>query len=219
MAQFVAKSLIAHGKVERGWLGVTIRALTPELARSFKTQGQTGALIVDVTKGGPAEKAGIKKNDIVLSYQGKEMTGANEFRNAVAETAIGTEARLTVLRDGKKEVLSVKIGSLEEATRLLSSVVSERLGIEVRPPNNLEAGKYGLNQNQGVVIVAIEASSPLKEAGFEKGDMILAVDNQPVQNREAFVDIVSLLKANQKITLLALDHRTGNTGTVQVTVR
>jgi serine protease Do len=219
MAQYVSKSLIAHGKVERGWLGVTIRVLTPELAKSVKAQGQAGVLIVDVTKGGPAEKAGLRKNDVVVSYQGKEMIGANEFRNAVAETTIGTEARLTVLREGKKEILSVKIGSLEEATRILSSAVRERLGIEVRPPNNLEAGKYGLNQNQGVVITEIDPKSPLKESGFEKGDMILAIDNQPVQNREAFVDLVSLLKANQKITLLALDHRTGNTGTVQVTVR
>jgi serine protease Do len=201
MAQYVAKSLIAHGKVDRGWLGVTIRALTPELAKSVKAQGQTGVLIVEVTKGGPAEKAGLKKDDVVLSYQGKEKISANEFRNAVAETAIGTEARLIILRDGKKEVLSVRIGNLEEATRLLSSVIRERLGIEVRPPNNLEIGKYGLNQNQGVVIVEIDAHSPLKEAGFEKGDMILAIENQPIQSLESFIDLVSLLKPKQKNNL------------------
>ena len=219
MAQYVAKTLIAHGKVERGWLGVSIRNLTPELATSVQVKTLTGALVVEVTKGGPADKAGIKKNDVVIAYRGKEVIGTNEFRNAVAETPIGTEAKITVLREGRKEDLTVRIGSLEEATKLLSVSVKERLGVEVRSPNSLEASKYGLNQNQGVVITEIDPKSPLKEAGFEKGDIILAIENQPIESMESFVDLVSLLKPKAKISILALDHRTGNTGTVQVVVR
>ena len=219
MAQYVAKTLIAHGKVERGWLGVSIRNLTPELAKSAQVKTLTGVLVVEVTKGGPADKAGIKKNDVVVAYRGKETIGINEFRNAVAETPIGTEAKITILREGKKEDLTVRIGSLEEATKLLSVSVKERLGVEVRSPNSLEASKYGLNQNQGVIIVEIDPKSPLKEAGFEKGDIILAIENQPIESMESFVDLVSLLKPKVKISILALDHRTGNTGTVQVVVR
>ena len=219
MAQYVAKTLIAHGKVERGWLGVSIRNLTPELAKSVQTKTLTGALVVEVTKGGPADKAGIKKNDVIIVYRGKEVIGINEFRNAVAETPIGTEAKITILRDGRKEDLTIRIGSLEEATKLLSISVKERLGIEVRSPNSLETSKYGLNQNQGVVIIEIDPKSPLKEAGFEKGDIILAIDDQPIQSTESFVDLISLLKPKVKISILALDHRTGNTGTVQVFVR
>ncbi len=219
MAQYVAKTLIAHGKVERGWLGVTIRGLTPELAKSVQAKNLTGVLIVDVAKGGPADKAGIKKNDVIVAYHGKEISGINEFRNAVAETPIGTEAKITVLRDGRKIDLTVRIGSLEEATKLLSVSVKGRLGIEVRSPNSLEVSKYGLNQNQGVVIIEVDPKSPLKEAGFEKGDIILAIDNQPIQGTESFVDLVSLLKPKVKISILALDHRTGNTGTVQVFVK
>ncbi len=219
MAQYVAKTLIAHGKVERGWLGVSIRNLTPELATSVKVKTLTGALVVEVTKGGPADKAGIKKNDVVIAYRGKEVIGTNEFRNAVAETPIGTEAKITILREGRKEDLTVRIGNLEEATKLLSVSVKERLGIEVRSPNSLEASKYGLNQNQGVVIIEIDPKSPLKEAGFEKGDIILAIENQPIESMESFVDLVSLLKPKAKISILALDHRTGNTGTVQVVIR
>jgi Do/DeqQ family serine protease len=219
MAQYVSKALIAHGKVERGWLGVTIRSLTPKLAESVKAKTTTGVLVVEVTKGGPADKAGMKKNDVIIAYRGKETVGINEFRNRVAETPIGTEAKVTILRDGKREELTVRIGNLDEATKLLSHAVGERLGIEVRIPNSLEISKYGLSPNQGVVITKIDVISPLREAGFEVGDMILAINDQPIQGMESFVDLVSLLKPKEKITLLALDHRTGNSGTVQMVLK
>ena len=82
-----------------------------------------------------------------------------------------------------------------------------------------EAEKDGLQSNQGVVIATVEPKGPLGEAGFEEGDIILAINNQPVEGMEGFVSLASSLKANQKITLLALDHRTGNTGTMRVEVR
>jgi serine protease Do len=219
MAQYVAKALIAHGKVERGWLGVTIRDLTPELAKTVHVETLKGALVVDIAKGGPAEKAGLKKDDVIISYRGKEVSDTNELRNEVAETAIGTEAKMMVLRGGNKEELTVKIGSLEEATKILAASVNERLGVEVRSPNSLETNKYGLSPHEGVVITSEDPKGPFKEAGFEIGDMILAVNNQPIESMEGFVDIVSLLRPKQKISILALDHRTGNTGTVQVVVR
>ena len=82
-----------------------------------------------------------------------------------------------------------------------------------------EAPKYGVQPNQGVVIATVGPKGPLGKAGFEEGDIILAIDHQPVKGVEGFVSLVSSLKAKQKITLLALDHRTGNMGTVQVEVR
>jgi len=219
IAQYVAKALIAHGKVERGWLGVTIRDLTPELAKTVHAETLKGALVADVTKGGPAEKAGLRKNDVIIAYRGKEVPDTDELRNDVAETPIGTEVRITVLREGKKEELTAKVGSLEEATKILAVSVKERLGAEARIPNSLEVSKYGLNQNEGVVITWEDPKGPLEEAGFEVGDMILAINNQPIESMESFVDLVSLLKPKQKISIVALDHRTGNTGTVQVVTR
>jgi serine protease Do len=219
MAQYVAKALITHGKVERGWLGVTIQDLTPELAKTVHAETLKGTLVVDVTKGGPADRAGLKKNDVVIAYSGKEVADTNELRNAVAETSIGTDSKITVVREGKKEELTVKIGSLEEATKILAVSVKERLGVEVRAPNSLEVDKYGINPNQGVVIKWEDPKGVLKEAGFEVGDMILAINNQPIESMEGFVDLVSVLKPKQKISLLALDHRSGNTGTVQVVLR
>jgi serine protease Do len=86
IAQYVAKALIAHGKVERGWLGITIQDLTPELAKTVHAGTQKGALVADVTKGGPAEKAGLRKNDVIIAYRGKDVSDTSEFRNGVAET-------------------------------------------------------------------------------------------------------------------------------------
>ena len=219
MAVYVAKALIARRKVERGWLGVTIRNLTPELAKSVHAETKMGVLVVDVVTGGPADKAGMKKNDVVIAYGGKEIPDSASLRNEVAETPIGKEVRITVLRNGKKEEMSVKTGSLEESIKLLSTSVKGRLGAEVRSPSSVEVNKYGLNPNQGVVITWEDPKGPLREAGFETGDMILAINNQPIENMEGFVDLVSLLKPKEKIAILALDHRTGNTGTVQVVVR
>ncbi len=219
MATYVAKALIAHGKVERGWLGVTIRDLTPDLAKSVHVETLQGALIVEVVKGGPADKAGMKKNDVVISYRGKEIPDTSTLRNNVAETPIGTDAKITVLRNGKKEELTIKIGNLEASTKILAAAVKDRLGADVRPPNSGEVQKYGLNPNQGVVITWLDPKGPLHEAGFEIGDMILAINNQPIESMESFVDLVSLLRPKQKISVLALDHRTGNTGMIQVVVR
>jgi serine protease Do len=216
MAVYVAKALIARGRVERGWLGVMIRNLTPELAQSLHLESIKGALVVDVVKGSPADKAGLKKNDVVISYGDQEVLDSAALRNKVAETAIGQEVKITVLREGKKEELNVKIGTQEEATKILAASVKDRLGAEVRLPTPGEVEKYNLNANRGVVITWLDPKGPLAEAGFELGDMILAIDDQPVHGMESFVDLVSALQPKQKASFLALDHRTGNTAPVLV---
>jgi serine protease Do len=127
--------------------------------------------------------------------------------------------KVIVIRDGKKEELTVKIGSLEEATKFLAASVKDRLGAEVRPVNSLEVEKYGLNPNQGVVITRLDFKGPLRVAGFEVGDIILGIDDQPIGGIESFVALVGSLKPHQKISVLVLDHRSANTGTVQVVTR
>ncbi len=219
MAVYVANALIAHGKVERGWLGVSIRNLTPELAKAAHVETATGALIVDVVKGGPAEKAGLKKNDVVVAYDGKDISDSTTLRNEVAQTPVGHKVRLTVLRDGRKEQVTVVIGNLEDATKALAVAVKERLGAEVRLPTPKEVGEYGLNENQGVVISRLDAKGPLTAAGFEVDDMILAIDGQPVESIESFNDLVSALTPGKRVSFTALDHRTGNTGNIFVVVR
>ncbi len=219
MAVYVANALMAQGKVVRGWLGATVRNLTPELAKEVRAENLAGALIVDVVKGGPAEKAGLKKNDLVIACGGRNVPDADALRNDVAETAPGSSVKLTMLRDGKKEYPTVVVGNLSEAAKFEAGIVMERLGAEVRPPTRKEIDKYGLNPNQGVAIAKLEQKGPLAAAGFEVGDMILAVDDEPVEGVDGFITLVSALPAGKKASLTALDHRTGNTGNIFVTAR
>ncbi|MFH0813331.1 MAG: DegQ family serine endoprotease [Pseudomonadota bacterium] len=219
MALHTAKALIAHGKVERGWLGVSVQDLTPDLAQSFGLGAPKGALIADVSKDGPADKAGIKRGDVVLAYKGKETPDSSTLRNEIANTPIGEEVKVTVWRDGKQEEVSVKIGSLEDATKLLSASLKDRLGGEFQPVTSKEVEKYHLESQQGVVVVWLDPKGALAEAGFEVGDMIFAINGQAIESMESFVNLMNTVPPHQRITLLVLDYRRGNTGYVQVVVR
>jgi serine protease Do len=215
MALYIAKQLIAHGKVTRGWLGVSVQDLTPELAKSFGVEGTKGALIAQVFEGGPAEKAGMKKGDIIVAYGGKEIKNAATLRNEVAVSTIGQELEVSVLRNGKREELTVVIGNLEDAIKILSSSVEERLGVKVRSTTSQEVEKHGLGTRQGVAISWVNPKGPLGKIGFEVGDIILEINGQPVEGVESFVALASTLKPHQKIAVVALDHRSGNVGSVE----
>jgi serine protease Do len=219
MALHISRELIAHGKVQRGWLGVSIQNVTPEEAKSAGLESPKGARVMEVVKGGPAQKAGVKKDDIIIAFQGRKIGDAGELRNDVAVATIGQTAKVTVLRGKDKKEISIKIGNLEDATKFLASVIRDRLGVTVQPVTKAEVGKYGLQSQQGVVIAKVDPKGPLGEAGFEVGDIILGIDNQPVTGLEGFIMMVSSLKPHQKIALAALDHRTGNTGEVEIIVR
>ena len=219
MALYVSKALIAHGKVERGWMGISIQELTPELAKAAGAETLRGALIAAVVKGGPAEKAGLRKNDVVIAYGGKEVRDSSALRNQVAATPIGQEVKVTVSRSGKREEFVVRFENLESSTKLLAGGVKERLGVEVRAVSLDEVKKYGLDDKQGVAVVRVDPKGPLGEAGFEVGDIILGIDNQPIEGLESFINMASALQPKQKVTLLAIDHRTGNPGNAEIVVR
>ena len=219
MALHVAEALIAYGKVERGWLGVSVQDLTSELAKSHPVEVTKGAFIADVIKGGPAEKGGLRKGDVVIAYEGKEITGAGAFQNEVGNSPIGHEAKLTVLRNGLRQEVTVKTENLEASTRTLAASVKDRLGAEVRPVMPKESEKYGLQPDAGVAIGQVDAKGPLGKAGFEVGDLILAINNQPIDSLQTFVSLINSLKPNERVTLTALDHKSGNTGNVMVVVR
>jgi serine protease Do len=220
IATHVVKALIAHGKVERGWLGIEIRDLTPDLAKKINfTAGIKGVLVADVAKGGPAEKAGMKKDDVIVAFGGKEVSDSAMLRNQAADSPIGRDVKVAVLRNGQREELSVRIGNLESASKVLAIAVKDRLGVEVRAVTPREVQKYNMDGNRGVVITKIEIKSPLGEAGFEVGDVILGINNQPIAGLDDFITLISALQPRQKITVLALDHRTGNMGNVEVSVK
>ncbi len=218
MAIHVAKALIDHGKVIRGWLGVSIRDLTPDQAKSMKLKNHKGALIADVVPNSPAATAGLKKNDLVVNFQGKPIADAAALQRRVGDTPVGQTADLTVEREGKPIDLAVTIGNLDDAVRRIAASLEDRLGAVVRPLKADERRNFGLEIGQGVAIESVDADGPLGKAGFEKDDVILDVNNLPVEGVEGFVALVKALPPHQQTLFKALDHRTGQSGFVQVTI-
>jgi len=218
MAVHVVNALIKHGKVERGWLGVSIQDLTPDLAKSFGLETTKGALIADVTQGGPADTAGLKRGDVVLGYQKTDVADAAALRNRVANTPIGKEIKITVWRDKKEQEFSIKIGNLQDMFKMIKDSLKDLLGVEVRPVSVQEIDQYGLSAGGGVTIEWIDPKGVLGRAGFEVGDIILAINSQSIQDLEGLANIVNALPRHQEIVFLALDHRTGQVGYVKATI-
>jgi serine protease Do len=219
MALHVARTIIARGRVERGWLGVSVQDLPPDLAKSLNTSATRGAIVNDVAKGGPAERAGLRKSDIIVSFQGNEVVDGAALRNMAALSPVGQDVRLVAIRQGKKYDFVAKTGDLREAVRYTSETTKARLGVEVRAVAAKESDKYGLDANQGVAISWIDPKGPLGAAGFEVGDMILAINEQSITGLDTFIELVGTLRPRQRVTLLAVDHGTGRTGTIQVVLR
>jgi Do/DeqQ family serine protease len=218
IAVHIADELIKKGKVERGWLGVSIRDVTPALQKSMKLKVSRGALVVEVVKGSPADKAGLQKNDVVTAYQGIKIRNASELQNQVANTSIGQEITLTAMRKGESRNFKVKIGNLQNAAKIMAASLNKRLGVVVRPVTEKEARKYGMQEPKGVAIKLLQPNGLLGKAGFEVNDIILSIDGQPVSDVQSFVNIVQSLKPRHWVQFLVLDHRTGQTGYIRVMV-
>jgi serine protease Do len=219
MAVHVVKTLIAHGKVERGWIGVGLRDLTPEVAKSLGVATTRGAVVAEVAKDGPAERAGIQKNDVIVAYDGAEVTDAAAARAMSAMTPVGQDVKVKVLRQGRKQEFVVRVGNLEEAVKYTAAIIKERLGAEVRSITPKEAQRLGIDAKQGLAVSSVDPKGPLGAAGFEVGDLILEIDGQAITGIEAFIELVGALKPRQRVTLLAVDHKSGNSGTIQVVLR
>jgi len=218
MAVHVAQQLIAHGKVERGWLGASIQDLTPALAKSMNLNVMHGALVEKVAKGGPAAEAGIVKDDVITAYQGQPVSDASILRDKVAGTNIGQEAVVTVLRNGKSMDMKVKIGDLEKALKKMEAAAEARLGVVVRSLSDRDAQQYGLQNLEGVAIQSLQQNGPLAQAGFEVDDIILAINKIPVSGVQVFSDIVEALKSGQRVEFTVLDHRSGQVGNILVKI-
>jgi len=186
----MAKDLLPQlekGKVIRGWLGVMIQQITPDLKDKLGLKSDKGALVADVTAGGPAEKAGIKRGDVILSFDGKEIQEMNDLPYLVATTPIDKRVEVQVVRDGREKAFTVKIGRLKEETK--AAVPMERelnLGMTVEELTPELARDMGLKEKSGLVVTRVEKNTPADEAGLKTGDMILEVDRRPVSSPEAF---------------------------------
>jgi len=187
MAQAVMHSLIDHGRVIRGWLGVAIQDLNKELAESFGFDGTDGVLVSDVTPDGPAATADMEPGDIIVRFNGKRVTSMTELRAAVAATEPGAEVHVEVFRAGKPRTMTVKIGELQAGETLSQAAKpSLSLGMTVENLTPEAALQLGLEHAHGVLVTGVEPFGPAAKAGIRVNDVVVAVQNQPVANVPEF---------------------------------
>ncbi len=192
LAKSVMDSLISDGRVVRGWLGVGIQNLSPELAESFQFSGNGGALVGHVQADSPAMKAGVRQGDIITRFDGRKIRDTNQLRNIVASVRPGTEIEMVVFRNGKKETLQVKIEELEEdesSSPDLSSKEKEsksfELGIEVLPLTDEIREQLGTDRRSGVYVKDVRPGSQAAFAGILTNDIIVEVDSRKVEDVDA----------------------------------
>ena len=194
-----AKELISQlkekGKVTRGWLGVMIQKVTPELAKAFDLKDESGALVGDVTSGSPAEKAGIKPGDIIIEFNGKAIKEMSELPRLVAAVPLGKVVEVKVLRNGGPQVFKVQIQEMEEKqTASGPSQMKEGLGLSLNEFTPELARRYGLDFEPGLLVMQVKDGSPADDAGIQTGDLIKEVNRKPVKDIKIFQGIMTNIK-------------------------
>jgi serine protease Do len=193
MAKEILPALRTAGFVTRGWLGVVIQRVTPELQEAMGLKSTEGALVSRVDPDGPAKAAGIQRGDVIVRFDGKPVTTMEDLPRMVASTAPGTTTEVVVVRDGAEKTLKVELGKLDEGQEAQAGPQrpGERggprvFGMRVQPLTPELAEQLGIDETEGVVVSAVEPGSAADEAGLRRGDVILEVDQKPVPDVEAF---------------------------------
>jgi len=220
-ANDVIPQLKNKGQVTRGWLGVSIQDITPELAKSFGLKEKKGALVADVVKDGPAEKAGIERGDVIVEFDGKEIAESKDLPRIVAAVPVGKSVTIKLLKDGKMISKDVKIAQMEEvATDSAKAPVRKQIGITVQNITPEIGRALGLKNANGAVITQVEPGSPAADAGLQRGDVIKEVDRKVIKNvDEFFQNIEQAKKGNESNSLLLFIQRNENSLYIAVTLR
>ncbi len=204
----LAKSILGQlkdkGKVTRGWLGVFIQPLSPELAENLGVREKKGALVSDVTKDGPAEKAGIRSGDLITAFNGKEILDEHELPALVATTRPGTKVAVKVIREGKEQTVHVTIAEMEgdQEKRASEPELAKGTGLTVQEITPEFARRFDIKNSKGVLVASVESGTAAEDAGFQEGDIIRQVNGQPVPDTAEFAKLMKKHKGDKTIRFL-----------------
>ncbi len=207
MAKNIVSQLRSGGKVVRGWIGVYVQPVTPEIAESLEIDDYDGALVADVTDGGPADKAGVKRGDIIIELNGNKIDQMPDLPKLVASYAPGTKTKMKVLREGKEKVLNIKLGELPEQGTQISKRVpddetEQNLGLVVQEITPQIKSKFGIEYSNGVVITDVRGDSMASEAGLLRGDVLVEINKKQIANLDDYRKNVASLKIGQNLLFL-----------------
>ena len=216
MAREVIGQLEKYGSTRRGWLGVRVQTLTDDLAEGMGIPGASGALVADVTDGGPADKAGIKNGDVIVAFDGKPVADSRALPREVADTSAGKPVNVDILRGGKKMTLHAVVAKLQDDDKAKPgpppaakpSPKASRLGLSLATLDDAARSKYKLSKDaNGVVVTDIDPAGPAADKNFRPGDIIVEVQNQPVHAPDDVNRLVDAnAKAGKKVTLLLVSR-------------
>lgn len=203
-----AKSIIPQlrekGKVSRGWLGVTVQEISEDLAASFGLDEAEGALIAEVAPDSPAAEAGIRRGDIILSFNGQKIQAVSDLPRLVAAAGVGERAEMVIFRNGDEKTIRVKLGELdkEKAQAAADGVPEEKFGLSLMEITPETIQRYGLKNNRGVLITRVDRDGPGAAANLRPGDLILEINSTETPDLEAFLKVARKIKKNQIVRLL-----------------
>jgi len=199
MAKNSVSQLIQKGRVSRGYLGVGIQDVTPELAKSFGLPTESGALVANIYPGGPAEKAGIQSGDLVVGFNGKPIGTSHDLPLLVSQTPVGNQVNLDVIRKGIRKNFMVQVDELEKAERQIAEVqkTASELGLMVRDLSPEEAQQLGTGSRKGVLVVKTLPGSQANYAGIRTGDLILELNDAPINNLTDYNNALTRMRSGE----------------------
>ncbi len=205
MARNIYAQLIKKGEITRGYMGVAIQDLSPQLAESFGLKEAAGVLVSEVVKGSPADTAGVRTGDVIIQLGGKDVGNVGAFRNDIALSEPGTTVKLTVVRNRRPQTLAVTLGKLDAAATAAAASPREtekRLGLSVQDLNAELAQRYGYETAAGVIVANVEPGSVAAMAGLKLGNLVVEVDRKPVSTAAAFHAAVAEALKDGSVLLL-----------------
>ncbi|MEW8013126.1 MAG: DegQ family serine endoprotease [Candidatus Thiodiazotropha sp.] len=205
MAKGIANQLLDKGEVTRGFLGIMIQPLTPELAESFGSKYQKGILVAEVSENSPADRAGLKQGDLIFKLDGKNVGNVGDFRNRISLTSPGSKVGLEIIRNGKPKAIEVTVGELSEQSVAGSNTkTTEELGLTVQTLDKELAQSFGTNTTQGVVVTNVSPGSIAAMAGIDAGTVITQVNRNPVTSAGEFQIRINEGRSQRQVLLLVM---------------